>query len=248
MEMNIAVCDDQPEVLDVVENMLREIPEVERVETYQDIRHMRDEFEDGKRPDVLIMDICHEYNTKIPKTEERQEGIDYAYELNQKFPELQIIYLTGYTTRYSQHIFLKPVNLVGYLTKPVNADILEKLLKIAKERRAQEDEKRVTIMCRNQQQIFYLNEIWYLESSAHRTMIHTYENVQVCHDKISDMEERMGETFVRCHQSFLVNMKYIRRVEHDRFKLENGEEIPISKKRYMEARTRYFQYLEDAAS
>ena len=162
--------------------------------------------------------------------------------------ELQIIYLTGYTTRYSQHIFLKPVNVVGYLTKPVNADILEKLLKIAKERRAQEDEKRVTIMCRNQQQIFYLNEIWYLESSAHRTMIHTYENVQVCHDKISDMEERMGETFVRCHQSFLVNMKYIRRVEHDRFKLENGEEIPISKKRYMEARTRYFQYLEDAVS
>ena len=44
MEMNIAVCDDQPEVLDVVENMLREIPEVERVETYKDIRHMRDGF------------------------------------------------------------------------------------------------------------------------------------------------------------------------------------------------------------
>ena len=87
--MNIAVCDDQPEVLDVVENMLRKIPEVERVETYQDIRHMRDEFEDGKRPDVLIMDICHKYNTKIPETEERQEGIDYAYELNQQYPELQ---------------------------------------------------------------------------------------------------------------------------------------------------------------
>ena len=34
MEMNIAVCDDQPEVLDVVENMLREIPEVERVPVY----------------------------------------------------------------------------------------------------------------------------------------------------------------------------------------------------------------------
>ena len=49
-------------------------------------------------------------------------------------------------------------------------------------------------------------------------------------------------------RAFLVNMKYIRRVEHDRFKLENGEEIPISKKRYMEARTRYFQYLEDAVS
>ena len=72
--MNIAVCDDHPEVLDVVENMLRAILEMERVETYQDIRHMRDEFEDGKRPDVLIMDICHEYNTKIPELEKRQEA------------------------------------------------------------------------------------------------------------------------------------------------------------------------------
>ena len=31
MEMNIAVCDDQPEVLDVVEIMLREFRVVERV-------------------------------------------------------------------------------------------------------------------------------------------------------------------------------------------------------------------------
>ena len=38
--MNIAVCDDQPEVLDVVENMLRKIPEVERVETYQYIGNL----------------------------------------------------------------------------------------------------------------------------------------------------------------------------------------------------------------
>ena len=160
---------------------------------------------------------------------------------------MQIIYLTGYTTRYSQHIFLKPVNLVGYLTKPVNADILEKLLKIAKERRAQEDEKRVTIMCRNQQQIFYLNEIWYLESSAHRTMIHTCENVQVCHDKISDMEGG----WVKPLYSLIVT-KLSCKYEvypaggHDRFKLENGEEIPISKKQYGSAvgifsiwRTRY---------
>ena len=87
--MNIAVCDDQPEVLDVVENMLREIPEVELVETYQDIQHMRDEFEDGKRPDVLIMDICHEYNTRVPETEERQEGICLLYTSIQDFSSLR---------------------------------------------------------------------------------------------------------------------------------------------------------------
>ena len=216
---------------------------IENVDTYQDIRKLKKEFQAGNRPDVLIMDICHEFNPALPKTKERQEGIDYAYELNQRYPELQIIYMTEDVKKYSQHIFLKPVNLLGYLTKPVDLVILKKLLEIAKEKQKQNDEKRVTIMCRNHKQIFYLDEILYLESRAHRTMIHTYEGEEVCRDKISDLEQRMGDTFVRCHQSFLVNMKYIRRIENESFKLENGEEISISKRRYVETKNRYFAYL-----
>lgn len=71
--MNIAVCDDQPEVLDILANMLKEIPGVGKIRTYRDIRYMEEEFEEGERPDVLIMDICHEYNIKIPETDGRQE-------------------------------------------------------------------------------------------------------------------------------------------------------------------------------
>ena len=216
---------------------------IENVDIYQDIRKLKKEFQEGNRPDVLIMDICHEFNPALPKTKERQEGIDYAYELNQRYPELQIIYMTEDVKKYSQDIFLKPVNLLGYLTKPVDLVILKKLLEIAKEKQKQNDEKRVTIMCRNHKQIFYLDEILYLESRAHRTMIHTYEGEEVCRDKISDLEQRMGDTFVRCHQSFLVNMKYIRRIENESFKLENGEEISISKRRYVETKNRYFAYL-----
>lgn len=244
--MRIAVCDDQAEVLNTVERMFLEvgvITGIENVDIYQDIRKLKKEFQAGNRPDVLIMDICHEFNPALPKTKERQEGIDYAYELNQRYPELQIIYMTEDVKKYSQHIFLKPVNLLGYLTKPVDLIILKKLLEIAKEKQKQNDEKRVTIMCRNHKQIFYLDEILYLESRAHRTMIHTYEGEEVCRDKISDLEQRMGDTFVRCHQSFLVNMKYIRRIENESFKLENGEEISISKRRYVETKNRYFAYL-----
>ena len=243
--MRIAVCDDQAEVLLAVERMFSRgvITGIENVDIYQDIRKLKKEFQEGNRPDVLIMDICHEFNPALPKTKDRQEGIDCAYELNQRYPELQIIYMTEDVKKYSQNIFLKPVNLLGYLTKPVDLVILKKLLEIAKEKQKQNDEKRVTILCRNHKQIFYLDEILYLESRAHRTMIHTYEGEEVCRDKISDLEQRMGDTFVRCHQSFLVNMKYIRRIENESFKLENGEEISISKRRYVETKNRYFAYL-----
>lgn len=204
---------------------------------------MKDEFKKGNRPDILLMDICHEFNPALPETSGKQDGIDYAYELNQKYPELQVIYMAEDVTKYSQHIFLKPVNLLGYLKKPVDPVILTRLLKIAREKQKQNDDRRVTVMCRNHKQIFYLNEILYLESRAHRTMIHTSENEEVCHEKISDLEQRMGDTFVRCHQSFLVNMRYIRRIENDSFRLENGEEISISKRRYVETKDKYFSYL-----
>ena len=114
--MRIAVCDDQAEVLNTVERMFLEvgvITGIENVDIYQDIRKLKKEFQEGNRPDVLIMDICHEFNPALPKTKERQEGIDYANELNQRYPELQIIYMTEDVKKYSQDIFLKPVNLLG---------------------------------------------------------------------------------------------------------------------------------------
>ena len=51
--MNVAVCDDQQEVLKVIRNMLAEIPEVNHIEVYQDIRILKDEMGDENRPDVF---------------------------------------------------------------------------------------------------------------------------------------------------------------------------------------------------
>ena len=115
--MRIAVCDDQLEVLNAIEDILKNAKDsnIESIDIYQDIRHLNEEFQDGKQPDILIMDICHEFNSSIQESKERQEGIDCAYELNQEHPELQIIYMAEDTTIYSQRIFLKPVNLLGYL-------------------------------------------------------------------------------------------------------------------------------------
>ena len=243
--MRIAVCDDQAEVLTTAERMFRQgITGIENVDIYQDIRKLKKEFQAGNRPDVLIMDICHEFNPALPKTKERQEGIDCADELNQRYPELQIIYMTEDTTIYSQRIFLKPVNLLGYLRKPIDSEILKQFLKIAKAKLKQDEEKRVTIKCQNHKHIFYLDEIRYLESNAHRTIIHTLESEYVCYEKISELEKKMGDLFVRCHQSFLVNMKYIRRIGNEEFQLEDGTSINISKRRYLETKKKYLRYLD----
>ena len=54
--MRISVCDDQAEVLLAVERMVfwgGVIAGIENVDTYQDIRKLKKEFQAGNRPDVL---------------------------------------------------------------------------------------------------------------------------------------------------------------------------------------------------
>ena len=112
--MRIAVCDDQAEVLNTVERMFLEvgvITGIENVDIYQDIRKLKKEFQEGNRPDVLIMDICHEFNPALPKTKDQAGRELTVHIVKSEVSELQIIYMTEDVKKYSQHIFLKPVNL-----------------------------------------------------------------------------------------------------------------------------------------
>ncbi len=56
MRMRIAVCDDQPEVLDAVAHMLENtgIASEDSVAVYSDIRHLKEIFQEEELPDVLL--------------------------------------------------------------------------------------------------------------------------------------------------------------------------------------------------
>ena len=138
MKLRVAVCDDQPEVLESMKTILKETGLVSTVACYDNIRELREELQEGKMVDLLMMDICHELDSHMAIADQKKNGIDFAYELNQQFPFLQIIYITGYNDRYSQDIFLKPVRLAGFLTKPIQQDYVIKLLLLVQEKQKEE--------------------------------------------------------------------------------------------------------------
>ena len=89
-------------------------------------------------------------------------------------------------------------------------------------------------------------KILYLESDRHTVTIHmldgsvleTAENLEILRKKIEDTP-----IFLRCHQSFLVNMDHITDVEEE-FLLRNGERVPIrvrGRKDVLDAYNRYFR-------
>ena len=154
MKLRVAVCDDQPEVLESMKTILKETGLVSTVACYDNIRELREELQEGKMVDLLMMDICHELDSHMAIADQKKNGIDFAYELNQQFPFLQIIYITGYNDRYSQDIFLKPVRLAGFLTKPIQQDYVIKLLLLVQEKQKEDESEKLVVEGKGRQRRF----------------------------------------------------------------------------------------------
>lgn len=232
--MKIAVCDDQKECLIYVSDLLKTIKRIENIKEYSNIKQLQLDIEYNETFDIIIMDI---------DWKQEKNGIDYAHEIYCVSPQTQIIFLTGYNDQYSQSVFLKPTNLAGYVTKPINRVILEANIENAWRRKQEEDSKKLTIIHKNRALSLYNKDIVYIESVGHKAIIHTRNQDYICYEKLNDLKKRMDSYFVECHKSFLVNMEEISRIEKDKMIFFDGREAPISKKKYDDVRKIYFKYI-----
>ena len=87
-------------------------------------------------------------------------------------------------------------------------------------------------------------EILYIETSRHKNIFHTEDKTYSIYRKMDEIETAMeGMDFLRCHQSFLVNMRYIRKISSYVMTLTTGQELSVPKARYREVKRRYAEYL-----
>ena len=52
----------------------------------------------------------------------------------------------------------------------------------------------------------------------------------------------LSEDFVRIHQSFLVNIKHVRRLNKTSMTLDNGYELPVARAKFKEVSSRLAKY------
>ena len=62
--------------------------------------------------------------------------------------------------------------------------------------------------------------------------------------KLSAILESVAEQeiFLRCHQSYIVNLAHVRTLEDTFFQMEDGTSVPISRAFYKEAKNAYYHY------
>lgn len=231
--LNVAVCDDNTVFLEEMRIALAKDVRVKEIEIYNSPEDFWEAVADqGKKFDGVFMDI--EFG--MEKT-----GINYAEELYPIAPTLGIVYVTGYNDRFAQHILLTDSNLIGYLTKPLDEELLGRYLdKLCNK---QDGKSFLTFNIQGKTFVVATESILYVESHNHTVSIHTDRETYVSYEKLSELRARLPKEFIQCHKSFLVNMKYISSLEPDQVKVRETHLVPVSKTHMAETRAAFFRYI-----
>lgn len=235
--MNIALCDDDSISIEYLSSLCRNIALINSITSYTSPDLLLADIHTGSAFDVILMDIDFET---------QKNGIDYAEEIYHANPSARIIYITGYTERFAQNIFLKKSALTGFIIKPAQKDILEHLLQKAYNEINQDRCNLVCILGKGEIESIPCSTITYLESSGHKVLIHTEKghDAYSVYERLSSFSKKLPESFLQCHKSYIINMDKIRRIDKKEIYLLDGSHIGISKSHVGMVKEHYLQYMQ----
>ncbi len=230
----IAICADCPELCKHLKGILEEQYKREvRITVYSNVQELESVYEPGKEhtpADILLMDIDN--NGK--------NGIDVVAAIQDRFHQVKVIFITDYI-ELSTEIFR--VNPSNFLLKPIKPQILLEAVERVRKQIAEEESELFAVAFKGN--VFKINtrDIVYFESEKRTVILHGHNESWTIYRKLDEVQEIVPDYFIRCHQSYLVNMNEIRSLKPLRLELNQGDVIPVSRPKYKETKERFMQFL-----
>ena len=250
----IAILEDDDAQRKVLQDALDKHPASNTfsVHAFSCISQLEECLAGGGSFDVLVCDISlpDGKNAALENAGESREampavnslGIDFVKKWSASGNLAQVIYVSGYTN-YCSEVY--STDHVWFLMKPVvQADLNRAIDKaIANLRRSAAGP--IGVMVDGDIMLIHPRRILYVESRLRKAHIHAIDGVHETYSSLSKIEERLPQSFVRCHKSFLVNIDYAKKLERDRIILMSGETVPVSQRHRKDAREAFMAYLVD---
>ena len=89
-----------------------------------------------------------------------------------------------------------------------------------------------------------MDDILYIETSKRQLIIHTINGHEIIKMSIRKLEKLLNKDFFRCHNSFIVNLEKINKIDVSDIYINNAT-IPISKHRRKQLKARLIEVLGD---
>lgn len=229
--MRIAICDDDRQDACAVCELLGG----QEVKWYDNAGSMlADVKQKGMRYDLYLLDIF---------MGDSMNGLELARELRGIDEDAVLCFVSTSSDFYRDAYDLYALQ---YLIKPVKADDLQRLLDKVEKTSSTRGEKMVQYSWRREQGVIPYGKILYISSMKHVLSIWcTDGSVQESVGKLDDLERQIcGDAFLRCHQSFIVNMNHVRAFSGAELTLaKDGQKVPVSRRYRTEVKTRFEELL-----
>lgn len=228
----IGICDDNAEDARALLYALREYDPSFQISVYADGPSLLEDcYEPQALFDIVFLDIY------MPG----QNGIEIARELRASQKDVKIVFISSSNEHYPEAYDVFAFN---YLLKPLNQEKLNIILEQALVDISKQRQQQVSFTYKGITHRLYCRDILYIESRDKTVLFHMADkSTLLCYAQLDAMLEKLpGELFVRCHQSFAVNVLHVSEMADKHFRIDPVV-ISISKRYREAAREKYFAYL-----
>lgn len=229
----IAVCDDNPAdagyVADVIKRWAQARAVLMEIERFPSAEAFWFQYEENRCYDILFLDIEME--------PEGMNGIELAAKLRKNDSSIQLVFVTGYMEYIADGY---DVEALHYLLKPVTEEKLGSVLARALER-VKAREKELFLQTTDGSVRVLNSEIRYLEVQRNYVTIHAAEEYTVKRT-LGDLEKELDESFFRTGRSFIVNLRFVRKITKTQVFLKDGAQVPLSRGLYEGINRAMIQY------
>ena len=231
--MKLAICEDEKQFQDVILEYLKPYLS-ERNDISIDVfpcgADILKKYNCGKRYDLVFLDVEMKGMT----------GVEVGRTIREIDSSVILIFITSYT-QYVRHAF--SINAFQYLLKPVMREVFNEEFE-----RALEYYRKMKyvyqIKFNDETTSIEVGNIVYIETFSRHLRVRTQDNCYEYVGKIKEAEDKLEPYgFIRCHQGYLVNMRYIYKPKPGFFILNNKAEIPISRQLKNVVMTKYNKYM-----
>ena len=242
--MRIAICDDIVVQTDIISTFLRtyqnERPCGTPYETvvYNSPKELADAIKAGQRFDLLLLDII------MPQ----MDGISLAQLAREHCKNAIIVFVTS-----SKHHALDAygVSAISYMLKPIKkSDFFALMDKVVLVHNGGK-EKFFHISSPQRKVAIIMGQIVMAENVGRIVRIHLENGEQINSThirqpfKMAVAELLLDARFLCVHQSYVINLSYVKEMRSKAFVLTNGMEVPIPKQKLSAVKKAYLEFLEE---
>lgn len=221
MALRIAICEDEKIFYSYIERKAAEFFANKAVETerviFTDGNKLLDEYNNGKRYDIIFMDIGLECS----------DGMQVASQIRAFDKRVVLIFITSFGNRAVEGY---DVDAFGYVVKNTLEERFPEMLGRLWNELCRE--KALVVNDKGNVSFIYFDDIYALESSGRGTVIYDCRETVKTNEKLSVISSGLPvEMFIECHKSVFVNISKIKRINANTLTLDNGEDFPVSRRR-----------------